>query len=123
MTGRRIVSAASALESGFSRRTQWVDEPGSYAATEQGQVEEQEVSVLGSVVEVNEERDDQVPILAEGRSIWLLSPVSKNVVKCVVAYFLAELFTFVPALAEGIGAPFDADGPVRNAHVCVASLL
>lgn len=46
-----------------------------------------------------------------------LSLTQKNVLKCVLAYFIAELFTFVPVLANIVGAPFDVDGPVRNAHV------
>lgn len=46
-----------------------------------------------------------------------LSLTQKNVLKCVLAYFIAELFTFVPVLANIVGAPFDKDGPVRNAHV------
>lgn len=46
-----------------------------------------------------------------------ITPLWKNVTKCVVAYALAELFTFVPFLSELVGAPFDLDGPVRNAHV------
>ncbi|KAK4700985.1 hypothetical protein P7C70_g5252, partial [Phenoliferia sp. Uapishka_3] len=45
------------------------------------------------------------------------SPLAKNVIKCVLAYAVAELFTFVPALSELVGAPFDVEGPVRNAHV------
>lgn len=45
------------------------------------------------------------------------SPLTKNVVKCVIAYALAELFTFVPVLSDLVGAPFDVEGPVRNAHV------
>ncbi|KAM0753945.1 hypothetical protein T439DRAFT_378053 [Meredithblackwellia eburnea MCA 4105] len=43
-------------------------------------------------------------------------PVTKNVIKCVIAYGLAELFTFVPFLSDLVGAPFDVDGPVRNAR-------
>lgn len=129
VTGRRIASA-SVMESAFSRRTLYTDEPSSYSALGQGQVEEEEEgSVLGSIVEHEEEREEEEPLLshgAEARSrfqIWPLSSVGKNVFKCVLAYLLAELFTFVPALAEGIGAPFEVDGPVRNAHVCVVSLL
>ncbi|KAL8290329.1 hypothetical protein RQP46_002587 [Phenoliferia psychrophenolica] len=49
--------------------------------------------------------------------IYPPSPLTKNVIKCVIAYALAELFTFVPALSALVGAPFDVDGPVRNAHV------
>ncbi|GAA5920193.1 hypothetical protein JCM1841_006641 [Sporobolomyces salmonicolor] len=49
--------------------------------------------------------------------IFPLSPVIQNVLKCVLAYFLAELFTFVPLLSDLVGAPWDVDGPVRNAHV------
>lgn len=50
-------------------------------------------------------------------SVYPPSPVAKNVIKCIFAYFLAELFTFVPWLSELVGAPFDVEGPVRNAHV------
>ncbi|GAA5989156.1 hypothetical protein JCM5350_005105 [Sporobolomyces pararoseus] len=53
------------------------------------------------------------------RSIARLFPLSltaKNVLKCVLAYFAASLFTFIPPLSDFVGAPFDVDGPVRNAH-------
>ncbi|KAK4053138.1 hypothetical protein OIV83_001873 [Microbotryomycetes sp. JL201] len=46
-----------------------------------------------------------------------LTQVTRNVIKCVLAYFLAELWTFVPTLADWLGAPWDVDGPVKNAHV------
>lgn len=49
--------------------------------------------------------------------LFPLSAVSKNVLKCVVAYFIGELFTFVPFLTDFLGSPWDVDGPVRNAHV------
>ncbi|BGP06177.1 hypothetical protein JCM10049v2_001996 [Rhodotorula toruloides] len=51
------------------------------------------------------------------RRIPLLSPLAKNVAKCVLSYFLAELFTFVPFLSDALGSPFDVDGPIKNAHV------
>ncbi|BGP22947.1 hypothetical protein JCM10295v2_001838 [Rhodotorula toruloides] len=53
---------------------------------------------------------------SDGR-LLALSPLAKNVAKCVLAYFLAELFTFVPSLSNALGSPFDVDGPIRNAHV------
>lgn len=46
-----------------------------------------------------------------------LSPLQKNIIKCVAAYFLAELFTFLPFLSDLLGSPFDLNGPVRNVHV------
>uniref|UniRef100_A0A0K3CLP7 DUF221-domain-containing protein n=2 Tax=Rhodotorula toruloides TaxID=5286 RepID=A0A0K3CLP7_RHOTO len=46
-----------------------------------------------------------------------LSPLAKNVAKCALSYFLAELFTFVPFLSDALGSPFDVDGPIKNAHV------
>lgn len=49
-------------------------------------------------------------------TVFPLSSLSRNVLKCVLAYFLAELFTFVPVLSDLIGAPWD-EGPVKNAHV------
>lgn len=49
--------------------------------------------------------------------IFPLSPISKNVIKCVIAYFLAEMWTFVPFLTDFLGSPWDVDGPVKNAHV------
>jgi hypothetical protein len=49
-------------------------------------------------------------------SRWELSPVARNVLKCVIAYYLAELFSFVPLLAEFVSAPF-GDGLITNAHV------
>ncbi|GAA5865956.1 hypothetical protein JCM8547_002896 [Rhodosporidiobolus lusitaniae] len=45
------------------------------------------------------------------------SPLAKNVAKCVLAYYLGSLFTFLPILSDLVGAPWDAEGPVRNAHV------
>ncbi|KAK4058586.1 hypothetical protein OIO90_000030 [Microbotryomycetes sp. JL221] len=45
------------------------------------------------------------------------TPVTRNVIKCTLAYLLAELWTFVPFLTDWLGAPWDIDGPVRNAHV------
>lgn len=45
-----------------------------------------------------------------------LSPIARNVLKCVIAYYLAELFSFVPLLAEFVSAPF-GDGLITNAHV------
>ncbi|GAA5904128.1 uncharacterized protein JCM6883_002089 [Sporobolomyces salmoneus] len=48
--------------------------------------------------------------------IFPLSLTAKNVLKCVLAYFLASLFTFIPALSDFVGAPWDVEGPVRNAH-------
>ncbi|GAA5882539.1 hypothetical protein JCM16303_002033 [Sporobolomyces ruberrimus] len=53
------------------------------------------------------------------RSVARVFPLSltvKQVLKCVLAYFLASLFTFIPALSDFVGAPWDVDGPVRNAH-------
>ncbi|GAA5989203.1 hypothetical protein JCM10908_001207 [Rhodotorula pacifica] len=44
------------------------------------------------------------------------SETSKNV-KCVVAYALGSLFTFIPKLSDWLGNPWDVDGPVRNAHL------
>lgn len=49
--------------------------------------------------------------------IFPLSSVTKNVIKCVIAYFLAEMWTFVPVLTDFLGSPWDVDGPVKNAHV------
>lgn len=54
---------------------------------------------------------------SRSRAFLALSPRAKNVAKCVLAYFLAELFTFVPFLSDALGSPFDVDGPIRNAHV------
>ncbi|GAA5931638.1 uncharacterized protein JCM15063_001523 [Sporobolomyces koalae] len=48
--------------------------------------------------------------------VFPLSITAKNVLKCVLAYTLASLFTFIPALSEFVGAPWDVEGPVRNAH-------
>lgn len=49
--------------------------------------------------------------------IFPLSPITKNVIKCVISYFLAEMWTFVPVLTDFLGSPWDVDGPVKNAHV------
>ncbi|BGP38095.1 hypothetical protein JCM10449v2_002022 [Rhodotorula kratochvilovae] len=51
------------------------------------------------------------------RRIFPLSSLTQNILKCVLAYYLGELFTFVPVLSNLVGAPWDVDGPVRNAHV------
>ncbi|GAA5860560.1 hypothetical protein JCM3774_006207 [Rhodotorula dairenensis] len=48
---------------------------------------------------------------------WHLSETTKNVLKCVLAYAIGSLFTFVPALSDFLGTPWDVDGPVRNAHL------
>ncbi|GAA96006.1 hypothetical protein E5Q_02666 [Mixia osmundae IAM 14324] len=42
-------------------------------------------------------------------SVPKLSGIQKNVLKCVVAYFLASLFTFIDPLAVLAAAPFDID--------------
>ncbi|GAA5842118.1 hypothetical protein JCM3766R1_000012 [Sporobolomyces carnicolor] len=81
--------------------------------------------------EDDEDEDDQ-PLLRKTRSssqlrppslydrslarVFPLSLTAKNVLKCVLAYFLASLFTFIPQLSDFVGAPWDVDGPVRNAH-------
>ncbi|GJN88427.1 hypothetical protein Rhopal_001393-T1 [Rhodotorula paludigena] len=57
------------------------------------------------------------PFLRAKRRLFPLSALVKNVLKCVVAYYLAEQFTFHPNLSDLVGAPWDVDGPVRNAHV------
>lgn len=46
-----------------------------------------------------------------------LTSLQKGVVKCAVAYLIASLFTFVPALSDFFAAPFDLEGPVSGAHV------
>ncbi|GAA5896763.1 hypothetical protein JCM6882_005029 [Rhodosporidiobolus microsporus] len=51
------------------------------------------------------------------RRVFPLSPLVRNVLKCVLSYYLAELFTFVPILSDLTGAPWDQDSPLRNAHV------
>ncbi|GAA5911771.1 hypothetical protein JCM8208_005592 [Rhodotorula glutinis] len=51
------------------------------------------------------------------RSVFSPSPLVKNILKCVLAYYVGELFTFVPILSDLVGAPWDVDGPVRNAQV------
>ncbi|GAA6001060.1 hypothetical protein JCM10207_007394 [Rhodosporidiobolus poonsookiae] len=48
--------------------------------------------------------------------LFPLSSLTRNVLKCVLAYYLASQFTFVPLLADLVGAPWDVDGPLRNAH-------
>ncbi|GAA5929392.1 hypothetical protein JCM3775_002329 [Rhodotorula graminis] len=52
-----------------------------------------------------------------GRHVYPPSPLVKNILKCVLAYYIGELFTFVPILSDLVGEPWDVDGPVRNAHV------
>ncbi|GAA6057794.1 hypothetical protein JCM3770_001043 [Rhodotorula araucariae] len=49
--------------------------------------------------------------------IFPLSSLVQNILKCVLAYYLGELFTFVPVLSNLVGAPWDVDGPLRNAHI------
>jgi len=56
-------------------------------------------------------------LLARFRHVYPPSPIVKNILKCVLAYYIGELFTFVPFLSDLVGAPWDVDGPVRNAHV------
>ncbi|GAA5842723.1 hypothetical protein JCM11251_002333 [Rhodosporidiobolus azoricus] len=50
------------------------------------------------------------------RRTFPLSPLVRNVLKCVLAYYIAELFTFSPVLSNLVGAPWP-DSPLRNAHV------
>lgn len=45
-----------------------------------------------------------------------LTSLQKNVLKCACAYLIASLFTFVRPLSLFVGLPFDANGPVANAH-------
>lgn len=46
-----------------------------------------------------------------------VSETTVNVLKCVSAYAVGSLFTFVPSLSDFLGTPWDIDGPVRNAHL------
>jgi len=55
--------------------------------------------------------------------IFPLSITAKNVLKCVLAYFIASLFTFIPVLSDFVGAPWDVDGPVRNAHAIATTAV
>lgn len=63
---------------------------------------------------------DSIQRVSEGKYLHLsrftLSKVTKNVLKCTLAYLLAELFTFVPALSDLVASPF-IGGPIRNAHI------
>jgi hypothetical protein len=45
-----------------------------------------------------------------------LSPVSRNILKCAIAYFIASLFTFSPLLAQFI-SDLDTSGPSASAHM------
>jgi len=55
--------------------------------------------------------------------LFPLSITAKNVLKCVLAYFIASLFTFIPVLSDFVGAPWDVDGPVRNAHAIATTAV
>ncbi|GAA6011619.1 hypothetical protein JCM11491_004707 [Sporobolomyces phaffii] len=97
---------------------------------------EQDVNDGGEEEDSDDDEDDEDeldrPILRKPRSsshlrppslydrsiarVFPLSLTAKNVLKCVLAYFVASLFTFIPALSDFVGAPWDIDGPVRNAH-------
>lgn len=55
-----------------------------------------------------------------------LTGAYKDILKCSFAYLLASLFTFVDPLSDLVGAPFDVEGPVLNAHfvaTCVFLLI
>ncbi|GAA5970105.1 hypothetical protein JCM11641_000271 [Rhodosporidiobolus odoratus] len=119
------------------------EEPESYAAyteenDDQDQVEEDELVGTKASSDTEEEEEEDLseddssaalPYSAPQPStfasylksgytrIFPLSALVRNVLKCCFAYYLAELFTYVPALSELVGAPWDVDGPVRNAHV------
>lgn len=45
-----------------------------------------------------------------------LSPVSRSILKCAIAYFIASLFTFSPLLAQFI-SDLDTSGPSASAHM------
>ncbi|GAA6026876.1 hypothetical protein JCM8097_005927 [Rhodosporidiobolus ruineniae] len=65
----------------------------------------------------NPSRPRPFPISQLYSSLFPLSPLTRNVLKCVLAYFVASLFTFVQPLSDLVGAPWDVDGPVKSAHV------
>jgi hypothetical protein len=134
----RSASRERGKEAGKGRRRNITDstlaeEPESYAATFVDPGGEAEAT--GSNINSTADGDDAfsstsstAPLLSPSpsetrlahrlySSIFPLSSLTRNVVKCVFAYFLAELFTFVPVLSDLVGAPFDAEGPVKNAHV------
>jgi len=102
------------------------EEPESYAATladvEGRQAEDGDEGGAASSI------SSTAPLLSQPKShpsflrrtyssVFPLSTLTRNILKCVLAYFLAELFTFIPLLSELVGAPWDAEGPVKNAHV------
>lgn len=45
-----------------------------------------------------------------------LTAAQRGILKCSIAYFIATLFTFVPALSKLIASPFDLDHPIRGSH-------
>ncbi|KAF8973312.1 hypothetical protein BDZ97DRAFT_1780768 [Flammula alnicola] len=45
-----------------------------------------------------------------------LSPVSRNILKCAIAYFVASLFTFSPLLSKFI-SDMDTSGPSASGHM------
>lgn len=54
------------------------------------------------------------------QSLWRIPSLTaqqRGILKCTIAYTIATLFTFVPALSGLLAAPFDLDGPVRGGHV------
>lgn len=100
----------------------------SYGPTVNGHSKGHDGDSLGEGETDDDDDDENSPLLHRpGVSKSLLaklygrafppSPLVKNILKCVLAYYIGELFTFVPFLSDLVGAPWDVDGPVRNAHV------
>jgi hypothetical protein len=46
-----------------------------------------------------------------------LTRANKDILKCGIAYFIAELFTFEPHLASILSVPFEFEKPATNGHV------
>ena len=68
-------------------------------------------------------------IISSAHIYWFRYPAAKAIIKCCIAYFIASLFTFVPALAAILSTSSEADAhgrvsrqPAYSAHM-VATIV
>lgn len=103
----RSSEVESSMQSGFSIREETEEAEDETEDDDEGTIHAE--SIFNSEV-------TPILLIPPIRRPWIeLSKVQRNVIKCTLAYFLAELFTFVPILAELVSSPFE--GTIKNAHV------
>lgn len=73
---------------------------------------------------IDESIDEPPPILNAKKQSWysrmlyqqFSSPISRNILKCSIAYFIGALFTFSPLLSQFI-SDLDTSGPSASGHM------